>query len=66
MELLDQTEQHIKKVSYTIRHNNKEYILSDFFEGREMILTILSDRDGITINDAALLEEFTAFLDGKV
>ena len=66
MELLDQTEQHIKKVSYTIKHNNKEYILIDFFDGGEMIDTILRDKDGNTIEDAALLEEFTTFLDGKV
>ena len=66
MELLDQTEQHIKKVSYIIKHDNKEYIRIDFFEGRELIDTILRDRDGITINDAALLEEFTTFLEGKV
>jgi hypothetical protein len=66
MEFLDQTEQFIKKVSYTIKHNNKVYILSDFFEGKEMIDTILRDKDGITINDAALLEEFTTFLDGEV
>ena len=66
MELLDQTEQHIKKVSYNIKHNNKEYTLIDFFEGRELIDTILRDKDGNTIEDAALLEEFTTFLDGKV
>jgi hypothetical protein len=35
MELLDQTEQYLKKVSYTVKHNDKEYTLTDFFEHGE-------------------------------
>ena len=63
MELLNQTEQHIKKVSYTVKHNDKEYILIDFFEGADMVDTIIRDKDGNTVEDAILMEEITTFLD---
>lgn len=70
MELLNTQRQDIKKVSYTVKHNNgamiKEYILIDFFEGGKVIDTILRDKDGNVIEDDALMEEITTFLDKEV
>jgi hypothetical protein len=74
MKLLATTEQHIKKVTYTFSHNNNtEYtlvyyyewgqLIDGYFEGGKLIDTILRDKGGNTIEDAALLEEFNTFLD---
>ena len=73
MKLLHTTEQSIKKVTHTFSHNDKEYTLVDYyeggqlidgyFEGGKLIDTILRDKGGNTIEDAALLEEFITFLD---
>jgi hypothetical protein len=73
MKLLNTTEQSIKKVTHTFSHNDTEYTLVDYyeggqhvdgyFEGGKLIDTILRDKGGTTIEDAALLEEFITFLD---
>jgi hypothetical protein len=66
MELLNRTEQDIKKVSYTVKHNNKEYILIDFFEGGKVIDTILRDKDGNNVEEPGIFEEMTNFLDEAI
>jgi hypothetical protein len=63
MELLNTQRQDIKKVSYTVKHDDKEYILIDYFEGGKVIDTILRDKDGNNIEEPGLFEEISNYLD---
>ena len=45
-----------KKVSYTVGHNDKKYKCTDHFEGAKIMDTIIRDKYGNTVEDAALME----------
>jgi hypothetical protein len=66
MELLNS--QPGKTMTYTVNHNDVEYFLTDYFgnNGYIVIDTILKDKFGNVIEDDALMEEITTFLDKVV
>lgn len=66
MQLLSTESVNVRKVSYTVLHNQKEYILTDFFEGANIVDTIILDKDGNTVEEPGILEEITNFLDEEV
>lgn len=66
MQLLNTESVNVRRVSYTVLHNQKKYILTDFFEGANIVDTIIRDKDGNTVEEPGILEEITNFLDEEV
>jgi hypothetical protein len=65
MKFIDIEEKHVKMVSCEVVHNDKGYIISYYYCGRDMIDTILKDKDDNIIVDPELCEEIGTFLDNE-
>ena len=56
----------ILEITYSFTTNDWPYFLTRYFKGGQLINSILTDRWGYPVEDAALLEEVTNFIRASV
>jgi hypothetical protein len=64
MQLTSYVTETLKRITYTVFYENKQYILKEYYNAKNKIIdTTLQDSNGVEVSDPALLEKIQDFVD---